>query len=115
LCSGSFIPITPVDADITWPHWAPESNGEYYWIVFSSERDYGHEITKTHTAPACVANGVLQCKQIWVAAVAKDKIAQLLANPAAALDPSSPPMWLPGQDTQTDNISPYWSIPAGLQ
>jgi hypothetical protein len=24
-------------------------------------------------------------------------------------------MWLPGQDMAADNISPYWSVPAGLQ
>ncbi len=46
------------DNDITWAHWAPTISSDYYWIVFSSERDYGHEVTSTHTAPACVANGV---------------------------------------------------------
>lgn len=104
-----------VDANITWSHWAPASSADYYWLVFSSERNYGHEITRNHTNAGCVQNGTLQCKQIWVAAVSKDKIGQLLANPNADLDPSFAPMWLPGQDTQTDNISPYWSIPPGIE
>lgn len=95
-----------VDADITWPHWAPESNGEYYWIVFSSERDYGHKVTRTNSAPACIANGVLQCKQIWIGAISKADLA------SGAVDPSAAPVWLPGQDTQTTNISPFWT--AGL-
>lgn len=95
-----------VDADITWPHWAPDSHGEYYWIVFSSERDYGHRVTRANTAPSCVANGVQQCKQIWVGAISKAALA------AGAVDPSAAPMWLPGQDTQTTNISPFWT--AGL-
>lgn len=96
-----------VDSDITWAHWAPTVSSDYYWLVFSSEHDYGHEITAANTAPSCVANGVKQCKQIWIGAIAKSKL-----NGA---DPSAPPMWLPGQDPKTDNISPYWSIPAGIQ
>lgn len=95
-----------VDADITWPHWAPESNGDYYWVVFSSERDYGHKITRANTDPSCVANGVLQCKQIWIGAISKAALA------SGAADPSAPPMWLPGQDPRADNISPFWT--AGL-
>ncbi|HET9621334.1 MAG TPA: hypothetical protein VFP84_08215 [Kofleriaceae bacterium] len=104
-----------VDGNVTWAHWAPAASTDYYWIVFSSERDYGHEVTRTHTNSKCVQNGVLQCKQIWIAAIAKDKVAAALADPAAAIDPSRPPMWLPGQDPNTDNISPYWSVPPGLQ
>jgi hypothetical protein len=97
------------DQDITWPHWAPGNTSDYYWIVFSSERDYGHEVTAaTSASTPCVANGVKQCKQIWIGAISK---AQLMSG---AIDPSSPPVWLPGQDTRNDNISPYWTVPAGL-
>jgi Tol biopolymer transport system component len=96
------------DHDITWPHWAPGSTADYYWIVYSSEQNYGHEVTAANTAVKCVANGVKQCKQIWIGAISK---AALMAG---ILDPSSPPVWLPGQDTQADNISPYWTVPAGL-
>lgn len=98
----------PGDHDITWPHWAPGSTTDYYWIVFSSERDYGHELTRSNTAAACVANGVKQCKQIWIGAVSK---AALMAG---QLDPSAPPVWVPGQDLTADNISPYWTKPAGI-
>lgn len=96
------------DHDITWPHWAPGSTTDYYWIVYSSEQNYGHEVTAGNTAANCVSNGVKQCKQIWIGAISK---AALMAG---TLDPSSPPVWLPGQDTQADNISPYWTVPAGL-
>ena len=99
----------PGDQDITWPHWAPGATSDYYWIVFSSERDYGHEVTAaTSASTPCVANGVKQCKQIWIGAISK---AQLMSG---AIDPSSPPVWLPGQDTRNDNISPYWTVPAGI-
>lgn len=96
------------DNDITWAHWAPSNNGDYYWVVFSSERDYGHEVTAANTNPQCFNVGVTQCKQIWIGAIAKSQL-------SGTGDPSAPPMWLPGQDTQADNISPYWSVPAGLQ
>ena len=99
-----------VDLDTTWPHWAPGETSDYYWVVFSSERNYGHEVTATNTAAPCVANGVKQCKQIWIGAIDKSKL-----DAGLTIDPSSPPMWLPGQDTQADNISPYWTLPAGIQ
>ncbi len=97
------------DHDITWPHWAPGATTDYYWIVFSSERDYGHEVTHgTSAGTPCVANGVKQCKQIWIAAISKQALM------SGQLDPSSPPVWVPGQDTRNDNISPFWTVPAGL-
>jgi Tol biopolymer transport system component len=94
----------PADVDITWPHWAPGASSDYYWVVFSSERDYGHKLTTSNTSSSCVANGVKQCKQIWVGAISK---ATLQAAPGT--DPSAPPLWLPGQNYQTNNISPYWT------
>jgi hypothetical protein len=97
-----------VDSDITWAHWAPTTSTDYYWIVFSSEHDYGHEVTGANTNPTCKNVGVTQCKQIWIGAIARNKL-------TGAIDPSFAPMWMPGQDTQADNISPYWSVPAGLQ
>lgn len=97
-----------VDYDITWPHWAPGQTTDYYWVVFSSERDYGHEVTAGHTNASCVANGVAQCKQIWIGAISRQALM------SGQIDPSSPPVWVPGQDTQADNISPYWTVPAGL-
>jgi len=97
-----------VDNSITWPHWAPNVTNDYYWIVFASERDYGHRLTLANTNTACKGNGVQQCKQIWMAAIAKTKL-------GAGMDPSSPPMWLPGQDIRANNISPYWTKPSVLQ
>jgi hypothetical protein len=97
-----------VDNDITWAHWAPTESSDYYWIVFSSEQDYGHELTAANTNPSCKNVGVQQCKQIWIGAIARNKL-------TGTVDPSFAPMWVPGQDVQADNISPYWSVPAGLQ
>ncbi len=95
------------DLDITWPHWAPTNGSDYYWVVFSTERDYGHKLTKSNTASACVANGVQQCKQIWIGAI--DKATLSAKSPPD--DPSFAPVWMPGQDLGADNISPYWTKP----
>jgi hypothetical protein len=95
------------DGDVTWPHWAPGDTTDYYWVVFSSERNYGHEVTAANSAAPCVANGVKQCKQLWIGAIDKRKV--MTAN--MPMDPSAPAIWLPGQDTQADNISPYWTVP----
>lgn len=92
------------DLDVTWPHWAPTTSKDYYWVVFSSERDYGHKLTAASTNPACVGNGVTQCKQIWIGAIDKTKL-------KGAGDPSFAPVWMPGQDVSADNISPYWTLP----
>jgi hypothetical protein len=95
------------DLNITWPHWAPTSSSDYYWVVFSSEHPYGHKLNQQNTAAACVANGTLECKQIWISAVSK----ATLSAKSPPDDPSSPPVWLPGQDIGADNISPYWTLP----
>ncbi len=98
------------DFDITWAHWAPTVSSDYYWVVFSSERDYGHRTTQATSPASCKQNGVTQCKQIWLGAIAKSKL-----TGGVTVDPSAPPMWLPGQDPLANNISPYWSLPAILQ
>nr|MBA3820841.1 hypothetical protein [Deltaproteobacteria bacterium] len=96
------------DLDTTWAHWAPTISNEYYWVVFSSERDYGHRTTAATSPASCKQNGVTQCKQIWLGAIAKHKL-------GTGGDPSAPPMWLPRQNPLANNISPYWSVPAKLQ
>lgn len=95
----------PGDLNITWPHWAPSASNDYLWIVFSSERDYGHRITQANSDPTCLGNGVKQCKQIWIGAIEKAKL-------SGGADPSAAPVWMPGQDMAADNISPYWTLPA---
>jgi hypothetical protein len=96
------------DSDITWAHWAPAVSNDYYWVVFSSERDYGHRTTVGTSPASCKQNGVRQCKQIWLGAIAKNRV-------GGATDPSAAPMWLPGQEALANNISPFWSVPAVIQ
>jgi hypothetical protein len=89
--------------DNTWPHWAPTAGKDYLFVVFSTERPYGHRVTKA-TRPADWSWAWMQqYKQLWVAAIDKKKI--------GTGDPSAPPMWLPGQDPKHHNLSPFWTRP----
>jgi hypothetical protein len=91
-------------AGITWPHWAPAGTSDYFWLVFSSDAAYGHTVTPATAPAACVAQGHVQCKQIWIGAIDPTKI-------GTGEDPSAVPVWMPGQSTMADNISPYWTVP----
>jgi len=70
----------------SWPRWGP-TDGRTAWLAFGSRRHYGAYTT-----------GIAQ---VWMAAVDLD-----VAGTGA--DPSSPPVWLPGQDTTTGNHTPVW-------
>jgi hypothetical protein len=97
------------DLDITWAHWAPIASNDYYWIVFSSERDYGHRTTAATSPASCRANGVTQCKQIWMSAIRRDQPGQSDRSRARRR------CGCPGQDAQANNISPYWSVPTDVR
>jgi len=92
------------DLNVTWPHWAPGVAADYYWVVFSSERSYGHKMNPSLSPKECASNGVKSCKQIWIGAIDKTRLDGIS-------DPSAPPMWMPGQTLAADNISPYWTLP----
>jgi len=72
----------------SWPRWAPTFAQDKYWLVFSSEREYGPFIG---TGP----------QQLWVTLID----ASLLPN-----DPSSPAIWLPGQFEFSGNLTAEWSL-----
>lgn len=74
------------------PNFSPFDQGGYFWLMFLSRRDYGNgEVGTLGTAR----------QQLWVTAIKKD------AQPGD--DPSEVAYWLPGQNTQSLNISGYWA------
>jgi WD40-like Beta Propeller Repeat len=77
------------------PSFAPFQGGGYYWLTFLSRRSYGNDAEGNGARP------LDKRQQIWVTAIRTDA--------APGSDPSSVPFWLPGQDTQTANISAAWS------
>jgi hypothetical protein len=74
------------------PRFSPFSQDGYFWLSHLSRRDYGNSEAGTR--------GTLR-QQIWVSAIK--------VNPASGEDPSEVPFWLPGQNTQSLNISAYWA------
>ncbi|MGZ6094457.1 MAG: TolB family protein, partial [Polyangiales bacterium] len=95
----------PGDTNVTWPHWAPGVATDYYWVVFSTERPYGHKMNASLSPDACKQNGVQSCKQIWIGAIDRKLV-------GTGVDPSAAPVWMPGQALAANNISPYWTLPA---
>lgn len=95
----------PGDTNVTWPHWAPGVATDYYWVVFSTERNYGHKMNASLSPAACKQNGVQSCKQIWIGAIDRKLV-------GTGVDPSAAPIWMPGQTLAANNISPYWTLPA---
>jgi len=75
------------------PTFNPIERGGYFWVVFTSMRDYGHRITGTPN------NGK---KRLWVAAIDKD--------PKPGVDPSHPAFFLEGQNEATTNMRGFWAL-----
>lgn len=71
----------------SYPRWGPLPDDDVLWLAYSSKRDYALLETPS--------------PQIWLTAIRPDLAAQ-------GLDPSSAPLWLPGQDNYSDNHLPVW-------
>ncbi len=77
-----------------FPTVSPVAAGGYFWVFFTSRRNYGNTI---------VANVEdVATKKIWVAAIDID------APPNA--DPSHPAFYLPGQEIQSGNIRAFAAL-----
>jgi hypothetical protein len=75
------------------PTFNPIERGGYFWVVFTSMRDYGHRVTGVPN------NGK---KRLWVAAIDK--------NPQPGIDPSHPAFFLEGQNEATTNMRGFWAL-----
>jgi hypothetical protein len=83
------------DHDVTFePTFNPIQRGGYFWVVVSSERDWGNRIVGLPN------NGK---KRLWVAAID--------AAPGAA-DPSHPAFFLEGQEEDRLNMRGFWALAA---
>jgi hypothetical protein len=70
----------------SWPRWV-SGDSNRAWITYSSRRSYGHTTSGT--------------PQVWLAELDLDQA-------SSGWDPSSAPVWLPGQDPNTGNHTPVW-------
>ncbi|TKC99581.1 hypothetical protein [Polyangium fumosum] len=88
----------------TWSQWAPSVGKKWVWLAYASERPYGHKLTPQNT-PACgLVQGQRQCKQLWITALDREKLA------AGTQDPSQPAFWIPGQSITAQYVSPQWTV-----
>ena len=71
---------------------SPFDSGGYFWLLFTTLRDYGN-------GPA----GVHGQKQVWVTAITH--------MPDGTTDPSAVPYYLAGQEPTTTILSPQWVPP----
>ncbi len=74
------------------PIFSPFDSGGYFWLLFTTLRDYGN-------GPA----GVHGQKQVWVTAITH--------MPDGTTDPSAVPYYLAGQEPTTTILSPQWVPP----
>jgi hypothetical protein len=88
----------------------PVAAGGYYWVVFTSRREYGNTLNNPDPYYAVdnrTAGALPWRKKLWVAALDID-------NPehpsASAHDISHPAFYLPGQDLQTGNYRGFWAL-----
>lgn len=87
----------------TWPQWAPSLGKKWVWLAYASERPYGHRLTPQNST--CVpVQGQKQCKQLWITALDRAKLA------AGAEDPSQAAFWIPGQSINAQYVSPQWTV-----
>ena len=83
------------DHDLSFePTFNPVERGGYFWVVFTSMRNWGNRIT-----------GTADCgpKRLWVAAIDAT---------TGSTDPSHPPFFLQGQEEDTMNMRGFWALAA---
>lgn len=87
----------------TWPQWAPTLGKKWVWLAYASERPYGHRLTPQNSTCSLV-QGQKQCKQLWITALDRAKLA------AGIEDPSQAAFWIPGQSINAQYVSPQWTV-----
>ncbi|HEX2675386.1 MAG TPA: hypothetical protein VHM19_02070 [Polyangiales bacterium] len=80
------------------PTVSPVAAGGYFWIFFTSRRQYGNELVYNDSDAAPAA----ESKKIWVAAID--------ANAAPGTDPSHPAFFLPGQEHASGNVRAFAAL-----
>jgi hypothetical protein len=93
--SGSYLPYGSRDENLDfYPTVSPVASGGYFWVYFTSRRNYGNTIVGD------VFN--TQSKKIWVSAIS------IGTNPGT--DASHPAFYLPAQEQASGNIRAFASL-----
>ena len=101
----SYLPF-PDDVDLNFePTILPEAVGGYFWVVFTSRRNYGNLVNGDPyigTAGAPSAR-----KKLWVAAINIQNPEQPYTK---AVDLTHPAFYLEGQELASGNMRGFWSL-----
>jgi hypothetical protein len=104
----SYLPFQD-DSDKDYePTMLPVAVGGYFWVVFTSRREYGNTINDSDPWEGLFEGGVpAKRKKLWVAAIDID-------NPehpsSSAHDISHPAFYLPGQELAGGNSRGFWAL-----
>ncbi|HEY3820428.1 MAG TPA: Ig-like domain-containing protein [Polyangiaceae bacterium] len=101
----SYLPF-PDDVDLNFePTILPEAVGGYFWVVFTSRRNYGNLVNGDPYIGA--AGAPSPRKKLWVAAID-------IQNPEVpytkAVDLTHPAFYLEGQELASGNMRGFWSL-----
>jgi hypothetical protein len=77
-----------------FPTVSPVAAGGYYWLFFTSRRNYGNTVVGSHD--------LASSKQIWVSAIDIDA--------PSGSDASHPAFWLPGQEENAGNVRAFAAL-----
>jgi hypothetical protein len=83
-----------------YPTVSPVAAGGYFWLFFTSKRNYGNLLVTDGATP----DSHPEAKKIWVSAIDIDA--------AAGSDPSHPAFLLPGQELESGNARAFASLDA---
>jgi hypothetical protein len=109
LASGAiYLPYGAAEAHLNYePTVLPVAVGGYYWVVFTSRREYGNTITNASDPGHATDAGPFEThpatrKKLWVAA--------LDLNLVPGKDPSHPAFYLDGQEALAGNMRGFWAL-----
>ena len=103
-----YLPYGAAEAHLNYePTVLPVAVGGYYWVVFTSRREYGNTITDASDPGHPSGGGPFETypatrKKLWVAA--------LDINITPGKDPSHPAFYLPGQEPLAGNMRGFWAL-----
>jgi hypothetical protein len=99
-----YLPYGAAEAHFNFePTMLPVASGGYYWVVFTSRREYGNTITDPD------AYSTLR-KKLWVAALDIAAVTEIGGGGNVAADISHPAFYLPGQELEAGNMRAFWAL-----
>ncbi len=105
---GVYLPF-PDDPNLNYePTILPVASGGYYWVVFTTRRNYGNTINGDPYAGAGGAPSPR--KKLWVSAVNISISAGEAMAPTMATDITHPAFYLDGQELTPGNMRAFWAL-----